>query len=65
MDRRENAAAQAEALKHDDSTMSSWERARLWAGLNRYLEAEAEHTAAEHKAKAEMREEPEEEKRSG
>ena len=65
MDRRENAAAQAEALKHDDSTMSSWERARLWAGLNRYLEAEAEHTAKERAAAAEKREQPEDEKHSG
>jgi hypothetical protein len=57
MDRRENAAAQAEALKHDDSTMSSWERARLWAGLNRYLEAEAEHAVKAEK-KAEKKAEP-------
>lgn len=39
----ENARAQAEAVRSADRTMSSAERARLWAGLNRYLASEAEH----------------------
>ena len=39
----ENARAQAESIKSSDRTMTSAERARLWAGLNRYLASEAEH----------------------
>ena len=38
----ENARAQSEAKK-SVPTMSSAVRARLWAGMNRYLAAEAEH----------------------
>lgn len=39
----ENARAQAESIRASDRTMTSAERARLWAGLNRYLASEAEH----------------------
>lgn len=44
MNEQENVRARAEAQK---STMSSADRARFWAGLNRYLAAEAVH---EHQA---------------
>ena len=39
----ENARARSESIASSDQTMTSAERARLWAGLNRYLANEAEH----------------------
>ena len=47
MNEVEKARMQREALDTAPSEMSSAERARLWAGLNRYLAAEAEHAQAE------------------
>jgi hypothetical protein len=52
----ESHEAQNEALESAPPEMSSAERARLWAGLNRYLatEAEAAHkTARREKEQAE------------
>lgn len=55
MDMQENARARAEAQK---STMSGADRARFWAGLNRYLAAEAvrEHEASEREREHEASE---------
>lgn len=53
MDNLEKARAQAEA-QQSESRMSSADKARFWAGLNRYLKAETVH---EHHA-AERDEEP-------
>ena len=52
----DNAKAQKEALEATAKATTSADRARLWAGLNRYLEAEAEHAqkaAEEEKAASE------------
>jgi hypothetical protein len=49
MDDLEKARAQAEARQAEERRMTSADRARFWAGLNRYLGAEAvrEHHASE------------------
>jgi hypothetical protein len=49
MNNLEKARAQSEAQK-SERQMTSADRARFWAGLNRYLKAEAvhEHHASEH-----------------
>ncbi len=52
MEDLENARAQAEARKSTDRP-SSADRARFWAGLNRYLASEAAHA---HKAAERERE---------
>ncbi len=39
----ENARAQKEAVEMSSKATRSANRARLWAGLNRYLAAESEH----------------------
>ncbi len=43
MSEYEQAMAQQEAQAGVTRTVSSAERARLWAGMNRYLAAEAAH----------------------
>jgi len=43
MSEQEEALAQQEAQARATDTVSSSERARLWAGMNRYLAAEAAH----------------------
>jgi hypothetical protein len=43
MSEQEEALAQQEAKARATETLSSSERARLWAGMNRYLAAEAAH----------------------
>lgn len=53
----ERLKAQKEALESAPKEMSSAERARLWAGLNRYLATEAE---AAHKAARREKEQAEE-----
>ena len=53
MNELENAKAQKEALAAAPRSMTSADRARMWAGLNRYLEAEAAHA---HKAAEQERE---------
>jgi hypothetical protein len=52
----ERAPAQQEALESAPKTMSSAERARLWAGLNRYLASEAETTPQAARQEAEQSE---------
>jgi hypothetical protein len=42
MDEQENARARTEAVR-SDSAVSSADRARFWAGLNRYLASELQH----------------------
>ena len=42
MDNLEKARAEAEA-RQSERRMSSADRSRFWAGLNRYLKAEAVH----------------------
>lgn len=53
MNDTENARARKEALESSGSAAASASRARLMAGLNRYLTAEAahEHRAAEEDSK--------------
>lgn len=43
MSEQEQAMAQQEAQAGVTRTVGSAERARLWAGMNRYLAAEAAH----------------------
>jgi len=43
MTEREQAQAQQEAKSSATRVTSSAERARIWAGMNRYLAAEAVH----------------------
>jgi hypothetical protein len=57
MSELENARAQKEALEAAPKVMTSADRARLWAGLNRYLESEAAHA---HKAAEQERKKAEE-----
>ena len=61
MNDTEKARAQKEALDATSRSASSANRARLWAGLNRYLAAETahEHRAAEEEKKADTDEAPE------
>lgn len=47
MNEVENAVARAQAAEAASRASMSPNRARLWAGLNRYLAAESEH---QHKA---------------
>ena len=58
MNEQEKAQAQQEALATSSRASRSAERARLWAGLNRYLAAETRH---EHKL-SEEDEEPAEDR---
>ncbi len=60
MNDTENARAHQEALEATSRAGSSANRARLWAGMNRYLAAE---TAHEHRA-AEKEKAAEEEKKA-
>jgi hypothetical protein len=60
MSELENARAQKEALEAAPKAMTSADRARLWAGLNRYLESEAAHA---HKAAEQERKKAEEDTR--
>ena len=43
MSEHEQALTQQEAKANATRSISSSERARLWAGMNRYLSAEAAH----------------------
>jgi hypothetical protein len=43
MNESENQRAQKEAVETSSKVTRSADRARFWAGLNRYLSAEAEH----------------------
>ncbi len=49
MDSVERARTQQEAVQEASKASRSADRARLWAGLNRYLAAEAEHVRKERK----------------
>lgn len=67
MEDLENARAQKEAVETASKATASANRARLWAGLNRYLAAEADHARKaareEAKAKAAKAEKREEDRR--
>jgi hypothetical protein len=64
----EHARAQKEAVEVASKATSSANRARLWAGLNRYLAAEAEQARKaarkEREAKAEQAETEDQEQQS-
>lgn len=69
MNNVENARTRAEALKGSRAnTSSSTNRARLWAGLNRYLASEAEHdrkVAKREKEEADREKRTQEERKRG
>lgn len=56
MDNRERAQAQKEAIETASKATQSANRARLWAGLNRYLATEAEHAQRAAREEREKRE---------